>query len=178
MARVLDRETVVTRDGERHFRTSPACVVTHWAIMGGEPGWACETPLLDVLRGNNGSPRLFRRMNVWQGDDMAGRWVEVEQDGLDSKRRRPYPDAYTKPVLTPDPSTAIADRIEWAVWRSALDFLFADLAGVLEDIELSPTALPMIPWEVEPARLPAVWRVRSPVSWPIGKPAVYAGVAA
>lgn len=135
--RGLDRVTVVDADGDRVWRGGVAALVRRHAVLGDRPDWRAEMPERRVLTGANGKPKWFRRQAVWAGPVDAngdaipefGRFIEVEVDGFDPKRREPYPDAYAKELLEPDPGLAAEARAEWEVWRAAVAALASGLGG-------------------------------------------------
>jgi hypothetical protein len=130
------------------MRVSPSGIVRTAAILS-PPDGSMETPVLRPVQAF-GKDRWFRRVFV---ETEAGGF-EAEVDGRDRKTRRPYPDAYRKYVLDPDPVDALVARARYQVWRSAMDLLHATLAGTLEGIELSTCRAPWAPWARpgEPAR--------------------------
>lgn len=140
-ARALARVTVIDADGDRLWREGLTALVRRHAVLGSRPDWRAEAPERSVVLGANGKPRWFRRSSVWSGavdaDGNAvadlGRWHEVELDGFDARRREPYPDAYTKTVLDPDPAADAEARAEWEVWRSAVATLAAEIATPAPD---------------------------------------------
>lgn len=159
--RAIDQETLVGRDGERRFKTSLSRLVMRHALLGDTPVWEGEEPQLKYVCGGNGKPRWFRRVDVLadpgdvaQGIDPV--WQSVEVDGMDPKRRIPYPDAYRKTYLDPDPSETIVSRAEYEIWCAALDMLTHDLASVLEAHEIVASARPARPWETGAAERPRV----------------------
>ena len=70
----------------------------------------------------------------------------IEVDGRDPRRKRPYPDAYRKEYLEPDPAEVVYDRALYQVWHAALQVLVADLRGELQSIALVGPAAPAEPW--------------------------------
>lgn len=167
--RAMARIAAPVPDGERRFRVSPWRLVERHAVLGGAPDWRAEVPERQVVRGANGKPRWFRSSLVWAGaldaDGLPvpglGGYVEVETEGRNARTHEPYPDAYRKTVLDPDPAEAVVARAEYEIWRSALDLLVEDLAGRLADHVATASARPYRPWldgEAAAAR----------VLWPVG----------
>lgn len=163
MARIATAE-----DDEWRFKLSAARLVERHAVLGGAPDWRAEAPERGMVRGANGKPRWFRRTLVWAGAldaaglpvDGAGGHVEVEVDGMNARTHEPYPDAYRKTVLDPDPVDAVVARAEYEVWRSALDILAEDLAGRLCGHVVAPSERAYRPWiEGEAAGRRVLWAV-------------------
>lgn len=101
--------------------------------------------------GVSGKPRWFRRLPVTSEGAFGPVTEEIEWDGFDHKRRRPFPDAYTKSYLDPDPVPVVPGRAEYELWRAALDLLVDDLSGTLESREPLASPRPRQPWETPPA---------------------------
>jgi hypothetical protein len=118
-------------------------IVRTVAILG-LPDMIVDVPELKVERGANGKPRWFRRLSAV---DALGLPYEVEVDGFDQKARRPFPDAYQRRFLDPDPVPSLVNRARGELWRAAMDLLFEDLIGALSSIVLLPCAWPERPWE-------------------------------
>jgi hypothetical protein len=142
-ARVIDGLTVLEADGARTLRMRPSMIVRTVAILG-LPDMIVDVPELKVERGANGKPRWFRRLSAV---DALGLPYEVEVDGFDQKARRPFPDAYQRRFLDPDPVPSLVNRARGELWRAAMDLLFEDLIGALSSIVLLPCAWPERPWE-------------------------------
>jgi hypothetical protein len=150
VAFALARETVIDASGERRFKVKPSAIVVKYAVLGGAPDWELERTRLEVERHDNGRPKWFRLVMRWEGDvggnPELGSWHDVEGDGFNAKARRPYPEAYRICRLEPDPTPAIQGRIEYELWRSALDWLVVETEGLTEvRLQASPRALR--PWE-------------------------------
>ncbi|BBE74350.1 hypothetical protein [Oharaeibacter diazotrophicus] len=132
------------------LRRRPSELVQQFAILG-LPDMIVDPPELRYMTHANGRPRYFRRQVVV----VEGEAIEQEVDGYDARGRRPYPDAYRKPYLDPDPVPSLVCRAKAEVWRAAMDVLVADLDGVLAEVEVLPCPLPALPWEAaEPRVLP------------------------
>ncbi len=119
------------------------------AVLGQPAGWDCGQVGVEVVSSDNGMPLWFRQVSrpvAWNADGETTQTEMVEVDGRNLKTRRPYPDAYRKHVLTPDPMLAVMARVEWQIWRAALDVVFEDVAGLLRGVAVEPCALPMRPW--------------------------------
>jgi hypothetical protein len=102
---------------------------------------------------HGGKPRWFRKVRRVIGEGATARVYENEEDGRNPRTRRPYPGAYHKYVLQPDPMPIAADRVLYEVWRRSMDVLYADLDGLLDGVDLRPCSLPDRPWE-EPVQAP------------------------
>ncbi|MGA2491866.1 MAG: hypothetical protein ABSF67_02820 [Roseiarcus sp.] len=148
VAKAFAAETVVGVDGKRRFKVKPSRLIVHFAVLGDQEEWRAEPTTIATVT-ENGKPKWFRRQTVWVdrgrfAEQNLGHWAEVEVSGVD-KKRRPYADAYRKYFLDPDPQAAIIARMEWQLWRSAIDMLAEDVD--LDSIALMPSALPQWPWE-------------------------------
>jgi hypothetical protein len=142
-SRVIESLTVLEADGGRTLRMQPSMIVRTVAILG-LPDMIVDAPELKVERGANGKPKWFRRVSAI---DALGFPYEVEVDGFDQKARRPFPDAYQRRFLDPDPVPSLVNRARGELWRAAMDLLFEDLSGTLSSIVLLPCAWPERPWE-------------------------------
>jgi hypothetical protein len=91
----------------------------------------------------NGRAKYYRKEVIM----IDGQPVEREIDGFNPKSQRPYPDAYRKYYLEPDPVPSLIGRAKAEIWRSAMDVLFLDLEGQLVEVVLKPCGLPELPWE-------------------------------
>lgn len=142
-SRVIEGLTVLEADGARTLRMRPSMIVRTVAILG-LPDMVVDSPELKVERGANGKPKWFRRVSAI---DALGFPYEVETDGFDPKARRPFPDAYQRKFLDPDPVPSLVNRARGELWRAAMELLFEDLQGALSSIVLLPCAWPERPWE-------------------------------
>lgn len=150
VAKAFAAETVVRADGKRKFKAKMYDLMLRFAYRGDRDSWRIDEPPRLAPVCENGTPKWFRIEGRWvdrgrYADQNLGHWSEVEVSGFNSKSRRPYPDAYRKYTLEPDPHLAIVARMEWQVWRSAIDLLAEDVE--LETIALKPSALSQWPWE-------------------------------
>jgi len=183
--RAVERETYIDGNGERRFKTALSRLVMRHALMGDAPVWEGEKPQVKTVTGPNGKPRWFRRVQVVAdpGDPEQGimpTYTEVEVDGYNQKRHRPYADAYRKTYLDPDPAETILSRAEWELWCAALDLLTVELEGVLEAHVIIPSERPARPWEsgapltrkvLESEARPAAWLTLLNGCWIDAKPA-------
>ncbi|MBB4042028.1 hypothetical protein GGR34_003713 [Microvirga flocculans] len=183
--RAVERETYIDGNGDRRFKTAISRLVMRHALMNDAPVWEGEKPEIKIVTGANGKPRWFRRVRAVAdpGDPELGimpTYTEVEVDGYNAKRQRPYPDAYRKTYLDPDPAETILSRAEYEVWCDALDLLTIDLEGVLEAHEIVPSARPARPWEnggalarkvLKSGARPAAWLTLLNGRWIDAKPA-------
>ncbi|TGQ69529.1 hypothetical protein EN829_014970 [Mesorhizobium sp. M00.F.Ca.ET.186.01.1.1] len=139
--------------GRVMLRLKPSELVIRRAVM----GWDADgMKLEDVSQGfevyGNGQEKWFVAKTVdtivGANPDGSDRTVPqtVELNGWNSKSRRPYPDAYRKPLLDPDPVDAIIARAEHEIWLSALAMVFEDVAHRMQDVVMLPSAIPAAPW--------------------------------
>jgi hypothetical protein len=122
------------------------------AVLGPPSGWEIGEVRAEVVT-SHGKPlwfRLERRPVAWNDRDEAIAWADVETDGYNAKAKRPFPEAYRKHRLEPDPLLAVLARAEWQLWRAALDVVFEDVAGcgavAVGGVAVLPSRLPMRPW--------------------------------
>jgi hypothetical protein len=168
VAKAFAAETVVGVDGKRRFKVKPSRLIVHFAVLGDQEEWRAEPAKIAAVT-ENGKAKWFRRQTLWIdrgrfADQNLGHWAEVEVSGVD-KKRRPYADAYHKYFLDPDPHAAIVARMEWQLWRSAIDMLAEDVE--LDSIALQPSAAPQWPWEcatAAPRVLPSL--IEPAFTWP------------
>ncbi|MBS7699182.1 MULTISPECIES: hypothetical protein [unclassified Chelatococcus] len=156
-AQALQRATYIDQQGQRHFRGRRQ-LVERFALMGGCPVWEMDVPERKVERqASTGQPAWFIDRVVYE-ETCDGRVVErtVTVEGYNHTRRRPYPGAYQRTYLEPDPVPGIIGRIEYELWHAALALLVEDLADGLESIALTPCARPARPWEDGQARAPRI----------------------
>lgn len=143
IARALPR--IATEQGERwRLRFKPAELVRRYAILGGCPPWEAQVPKARYVE-LHGKPLWFRTIMV---EGAFGRLYEREVDGFNPRSRRPYPGAYRKTVLDPDPAGAVVERAEYEVWHSALALLVEELNGSGELVahRISSLQRPARPW--------------------------------
>ncbi len=152
------RRMTRTDGGRQVLRIRPSHLVIRAAVLG---------PRLDAMElcgvaerfeaHGNGEAKWFVERTV---DVVVGAWPDgsdrteartVEQNGWNSRQRRPMPDAYRKTYLDPDPVPTIIARAEHEIWLSALEMVHADLTGKLETVELLPSTVPPAPWIDRPA---------------------------
>lgn len=153
--RALDAVSVVAVDGGqrvRQLRAEPRRLVIKYATMLDAPDWQIERPAVAYVCGARGRPKWFRR--ELRPVEINGREAmrEIEVEGYNAKAGRPYPDAYRKQVLDPDPVEAVIWRAEYQVWVAAIELLAIDLEGELETIDVRSSGRMLAPWE-EPERL-------------------------
>ncbi|MFC3693109.1 hypothetical protein [Chenggangzhangella methanolivorans] len=152
-------------------RTRLSRLVAVRASLGGAPDWRGEKPAARLVSGPKGRALWFRRMSVAVASPVpsAAAW-EVEADGWDEKRRRPFPGAYQKWRLDPDPAGLVAARGEYELWRAGLDMVLETVreGGGLDSVELCESGAPLRPWETGEAAVPRVLRaIRSPEPEPV-----------
>ena len=126
-----------------------AALIMRRAVTGRAPSWRDHgTIYRRPVVGAKGKPAWFRMENAALRP--GGPAVPREVDGFNRSRKRPYPDAYRKFYLDPDPALLIAERIEYQLWALALHQLSHDLAGRLARFSVS-CCVPLWPWEGESA---------------------------
>ncbi|MCP4564048.1 MAG: hypothetical protein GY873_30190 [Bosea sp.] len=144
VARARQRILTIDRAGRERFRQRPAELVRHHAIMKSAPAWQAKAPVMSFVLGANGKPAWFRKVAMQEGATC----FEREVDGFNPKARRPYPDAYKKTLLEPDPMFAAVDRAEYEIWHAALGEVCRTLAGAgLAAHEVTASERPARPWE-------------------------------
>lgn len=141
--RALRAVAVVGEDGRERLRQPVKRLVVHHAIMGDAPDWEGGPFAVHVERNAQGGPAWFRRELRGVGREAR----EVEVDGYNHKRKRPYPSAYQRFYLEPDAYPVALARAEYELWHAALTFLAEELAGKLSSIRVEPTLHPVRPWE-------------------------------
>ncbi len=146
VARAMPRIMAPGRDGRMRLRQRPAELVRHHAIMKSAPGWEAKAPVASMVVGPNGKPEWFRMVEVVEGMTRFSR----EVSGFNPRTRKPWPDAYKKTLLNPDPALAVIDRAEYEVWSAALDEVCLTLqaGGELQAHAVVRSARPARPWEV------------------------------
>ena len=133
---------------------SLSSLVVKCAVLGAPTGWACGHVTTRLVSADNGMPlwfRMVKRPAQWNDDGEVTAWTEVEVDGYNDKAKRPYPEAYRKHMLTPDPMGVVTARAEWQLWRAALDVLAEDMQAQADElagvgVEITPCLLPLRPW--------------------------------
>jgi hypothetical protein len=142
--RAMPRIASATVDGAWRLRFKPAELIRRHAILGDTPCWEAERPKARFVSAN-GKPLWFRMVS----ETIRGRAFEREVDGYNKRAQRPFPGAYRKTVLVPDPAAAAVDRAEYEVWHAALSLLVEMLnePGKLEAHRLGSMLTPARPWE-------------------------------
>jgi hypothetical protein len=149
LRRGLDRVTVRVGDEQVARRRLARQLVERHAVLGTAPDWRADVPVRKYVRGpaGGGHPAWFRKVTLY---DKGGKPYEVEQDGFDARRRRPYPDAYRKTFLDPDPVFAVVLRAEYQLWRMALHAIRDEVGGALTAHRLVASARADAPWVPSP----------------------------
>lgn len=145
LADAMERISHVGEDGVRRFKASPAKLVRRYAVMGDCPVWESDiVPKMRTVRTATGQNAWFVMRSI---PVEAGGFIEVEQDGFNPSRRRPYPGAYQKHELSPSPFPVALDRAEYEVWHAALSLLAVELgeSGLSEHLVTGPRR-PARPW--------------------------------
>jgi hypothetical protein len=143
IARAMPRIATVQEDRWR-LRFKPVELVRRYAILGGCPAWEAQVPKARYVEAH-GKALWFRIIMV---EGAFGRLYEREVDGFNERSRRPYPGAYRKTVLDPDPASAAIDRAEYEVWHAALGLLVQELnaSGALVAHRIAPSQRAARPW--------------------------------
>jgi hypothetical protein len=144
----------VAQRAEQRVATSFERLIRMRSLSGDRQEWQDIEPRLMEVRNTQGGPRWFRMVDVVQRHDEADGSgpvaVRMEVDGFDARRRRPFPNAYRKYALDPDPVWMLVARAEHAVWCAGLDAVFDELTGSnaapLRTINLEPRATLDAPW--------------------------------
>ncbi|SMD10111.1 hypothetical protein SAMN06297251_12737 [Fulvimarina manganoxydans] len=115
------------------------------AMLGTVPDFAAEERYVrrDVT-GPNGKPRWFRRVLRQDGEGRPTH--EVEIDGYDRIKGRPYRGAYRKTVVAPDLAILVADRADYQAWVLSLNVLAAEVGAAIGE-EIGRSDRPLWPWE-------------------------------
>ncbi|WP_082652470.1 hypothetical protein [Aureimonas sp. AU12] len=125
-----------------------AALIRRLAMTGRTPPWHDHGPIFRrLVCGANGKPAWFRmvRQPIGQGRPSC----DVEVDGYNKSRQRPYEGAYRKHYLDPSPSVLVSERVDYQLWALALHALAGDLARRLGRFTVLPCRVPMWPWEGE-----------------------------
>jgi hypothetical protein len=140
VARII--ETECGRSGRMNGRYIVQ-MVTSAAILGRGPDWTVDFTPKQVALTVNGRPAWFI---MRQQRDRTGKVVSYEDNGYDQIKRRPKPSAYRKYRLDTPIRSAVASRLEWQLWVSALEALHSDLSGKLSNHNLVPFFPNRAPW--------------------------------
>lgn len=143
IARAMPR--IATEHDDRwRLRFKPVELVRRYAILGGCPPWEADIPKARFVE-MHGKPQWFR---IVMEEGAFGRLYEREVDGFNQRSRRPYPGAYRKTFLEPDPMGAVIERAEYEVWHAALAMLVEDLnaSGELTAHRISASPRSARPW--------------------------------
>lgn len=154
--RVLVRRTEHGRD---LLPLDAAVLVRRYAMVGGAPAVRGVMPKLVDATGPQGHPVWRKRVSrAVQWDAVTGEAIRFEEVEVDVPVRRGTggaPDgAYRVQVLQPDPLPVFVERLTYAVWRAALDWLAAELDGRLATVTVLPSGRAAMPWFGEEDALP------------------------
>lgn len=124
-------------------------LVRRVAILG--PQWQLDMdrPREVIETAANGQPKWFRlisRANAWTDEGVATSWHDVEVDGYNPIAKRPYPDAYRRLRLEPDPIDILLARCEYQIWVAALGAISSIVDGRMSDHEIMPAPRSSTPW--------------------------------
>ncbi|BDA84983.1 hypothetical protein Sa4125_25250 [Aureimonas sp. SA4125] len=127
-----------------------AMLMMRRAILGGAPTWADHGPVVRGFEVGARGRAVWRRTVMRSAGENRPE-IAIEIDGYDHTSHRPYPGAWRRAVLTPDPALLVADRIEYQAFVLMLGLLVEDLTGQLSTIDVTETRLPLWPWEGQEA---------------------------
>lgn len=146
--RGVDRLLVQDAQGRRMPRQSLARLVIRHAILGDAPAWEAEAPTRRMVSAC-GKPKWFRQISQVTPGAFGPCAQTVEVDGYNATRQRPFPGAYRKFELVPDPVATVRERGEYEMWHAALNLLLEDLhATGLTAHQVLPSPRPPRPWLV------------------------------
>jgi hypothetical protein len=130
-------------------------------MLGGRPAWQGYGEITRTFeRGPNGRD-LWRRI-VMRSAGEGRPEVEIELDGYDARNSRPFPGAWRRAVLFPDPARLAAERIEYQAWTLALAQIASEIEQGLTSHIVDGVASPHWPWEGEAFRtLPKIFHHRT-----------------
>lgn len=118
-------------------------LVISTAILGRVPDYAAPEPECEVFKRGGLHPSWFMQR---QAVDAFGREYSVEIDGYNRRSHRPYPGAYQKFILTPDPLSDILGRIDYQIWAASLKVLESAVANTLTDHRMTFSTVSATPW--------------------------------
>lgn len=145
--RGIDRLAPRGVDGRRKLRDPLSRLIIRHALLGGGPAWEAEAPTRRMVMGANGQPRWFRRVACTTPGAFGPLTTHLEVDGFNPAGRRPFPGAYRKFELVPDPAPAIVERGEYELWFAALGLLVEALSGTLVQHVPMPCQRSPRPWD-------------------------------
>lgn len=148
VADALARHCTPGPNGGLFAKNRPATMVRRFAILGSCPVWEAEAPVYQRVKGANGKPRWFimRQVPV-QVEGKIVAYNDVEMDGWNGTRRRPWPGAYHKWELAPSPFEAACDRLDYEVWHAGLRALADRMVGRLDSWLITGPSRAPRPWE-------------------------------
>lgn len=116
------------------------------AILGRGPDWRAKEPK-PVVQMNKGKPVWFVKRKA---KDSLGKAYEYEDNGFDRRRQRPLKGAYRKWRLDGSIRGDVLSRLDWQIWRSALEQIHAWLSDKsrLSAHELLPFVPRRQPWGI------------------------------
>lgn len=144
----MDRGLAMVRADAESGRGRMAGIVCRTAMTGRGPGWSDIGRLeRKPVRNASGGVAWFRKAMRSDGEGRPDH--EIEIDGFDRVRRRPYPGAYQKTRLVPDPAGLVAERAEYQAYVLTLAHLAAELDGRLASCRVTGPDLSLWPWEAD-----------------------------
>jgi hypothetical protein len=93
------------------LRSSLSALVVAGAVLGRPAPVRVTEPVQRHVIKAHGKPLWFR--TIWREAGEGRAALPVETNGYDPRRMRPYPGAYRKFTLDPDPVPIVAERIEY-----------------------------------------------------------------
>lgn len=117
-------------------------LTTRCAILGTGPDWYADEPRVAPLM-KWGNAMWFQKR---KRKDSLGKTIEIEVDGFDKRTRRPRPGAYRKFRVTEPLTGSVLGRLDWWLWRQALEALHDELSGSLRSHRLSGFSHIAAPW--------------------------------
>lgn len=117
-------------------------LVTRAAILGHGPDWRCDQPSFEPIMAR-GKPAWFV---MKKARDAFNRSYQIETNGYDTKRHKPMRGAYRKFELDRMMRSDILSRLDWQLWRDALQQLANQLDGNLAAHRLIPFFPNRSPW--------------------------------
>ena len=144
--RALERISFVTAQGERRLKLRPSQLLRRHAILGGCPDYEFDDRPKKRPVMANGKVKWFRREVIICDGAFGPSSFEIETEGYDARRARPYADAYRKDELWPDPLETVISRAEYEIWLASLHALVGELDGRLARISVQPSQRPARPW--------------------------------
>lgn len=123
-----------------------AGIVTANARAGARPKWSRELPAPFPDHGSNGKPKVLVETIV---ENRGGISYSTAVPAPAARANQYRIGSYCPLVYRPAPTRVVAERAEWAAWRTGLEILFEALSGQLASIAVLPASAPWRPWAGE-----------------------------